>query len=338
MKIVIDGMGGDVAPARIVDGAVLAAKEFAEEGKGHRIIVTGPKDKISEQIRICEGTDLIGKSLEIIHTDEYVTMEDSPSDIVRGKPNSSAHIGLAMVKKKEAEAFIGMGNTGAMMAIGLMGLGRIEGIHRPTIGAFFPSQTGRTLVLDVGAMVDCKPEHLFQFGIMGSVYMESMFGVKNPKVGLLSVGEEDGKGDAVTLEANKLFREKKSFNFIGNVEGRDILKGTADVVVCDGFVGNVVLKFGESIMGFLKCRFKETAKQGLGYKLGLGMTKPILKQAFKGMDYQEHGGVPLLGVNGVQIIGHGSSSPIAILNAVRAARGLVERGTIDAIREKIKLS
>ncbi len=338
MRIVIDGMGGDEAPAKIVDGAVLAAREFAEGNKHHQIIVTGPQKKVLSQIQLCNGEDLIGHTLEIVHAEEYITMDDAPAEVVRGKSKSSAHIGLALVKSKEADAFIGMGNTGAMMAIGLMGLGRIEGVLRPTIGAFLPSQTGWTLLLDVGAMVDCKPEQLYQFGLMGSIYMSAMWNIENPRVGLLSVGEEDSKGDVLTLGANKLFREKNPVNFIGNVEGRDIMKGTVDVIVCDGFVGNVVLKFAESILGFLKTRIKKTAENSLGDKLMLGIAKPTLRSLFQGMDYQEYGGVPLLGVNGIQIIGHGSSSAKAIVSAVHSCEKLVEKKIIDAIREKIKLS
>jgi glycerol-3-phosphate acyltransferase PlsX len=338
MKIIVDGMGGDEAPVHIVDGAVMAAKEFQERNEPHRIIVTGPKEKILSRVHHCHGDPLLGKYLEVVHTGEWIEMHESPADALRNKPKSSMHIGVEMVKKGEADAFVSMGNTGAVMSVGLMGLGRIEGVARPTIAAFFPSQKGHTLVLDVGAMVDCKPNHLLQFGVMGSVYMHAMMNIESPKVGLVSVGEEDSKGDDLTVKTNELFREKKLFNFIGNVEGRDILAGNADVVVCDGFVGNVVLKFGESVVDFMKSRFRTVAKNGLKYKLMMLIAKPALIQVFKDLDYEETGGVPLLGVNGVVIIGHGSSSPKALNKAIHVAKEMVEKKINEVIREKIKLS
>lgn len=337
MKIIVDGMGGDEAPIHIVDGAVLAAKEFCDRNEPHQIIITGPKEKVLNRVHHCHGDALLGKYLEIVHTDEWIEMHESPASALKTKTKSSMHVGMEMIKKGEADAFVSMGNTGAVMAVGSL-LGRIEGVSRPTIGAFFPTQKGKTLILDVGVMVDCKPGHLLQFALMGSVYMHAMMNIENPKVGLLSVGEEDSKGDELTKESNKLFREKKLFDFIGNVEGRDILKGTADVVVCDGFVGNVVLKFGESVPGFMKSQFRAVAKKSLIHKIMMLVAKPALVSVFKGMDYQEYGGVPLLGVNGVVIIGHGSSSPKALNKAIHAAKEMVEKKINEVIREKITLS
>ena len=338
MRIVVDGMGGDDAPARIVDGIVLAAREFRERGEAHQVIITGQKDKITAEITRCQGQDLCPRFVDIVHTDEWIDMHEPPAEALRKKTKSSLHVGVEMVKKGEAEAVIGMGNTGAVMAVGLFGLGRIEGVQRPTIGAFFPSLTGKTLVLDVGANVDCKPQHLLQFGLMGSIYMNAMWGVNNPTVGLLSVGEEDSKGCEAIVKANELFRERKVFNFVGNVEGRDILAGGTDVVVCDGFVGNVVLKFGESVAGFLKTRFQRSADQSLANKLMMMTAKPVLMSVFHDMDYQEYGGVPLLGVNGVVIIGHGSSSARAMYSAIQVARKMVDKKINEVIKEKIKLS
>lgn len=337
MKIIVDGMGGDEAPLHIVDGAVLAAREFQEKSEPHQIILTGPQEKILSRVHHCHGDALLGKYLKVVHTDEWIEMHESPALALKSKPKSSMHVGMEMMKKGEADAFVSMGNTGAVMAVGSL-LGRIEGVSRPTIGAFFPTQKGRTLILDVGVMVDCKPNHLLQFGVMGSVYMHAMMNIESPKVGLLSVGEEDSKGDELTKESNKLFREKKLFEFIGNVEGRDILKGTADVVVCDGFVGNVVLKFGESVAGFIKSRFRALAKKSWINKGMMLMAKPVLTGVFKDMDYQEYGGVPLLGVNGVVIIGHGSSSPKALNKAIHVAKEMVEKKINEVIKEKINLS
>lgn len=333
-------MGGDEAPAKIVDGVVLAAKEFRDRGEDHQVVVTGDQETIHARINRCEGQSLVGKYIEIVHTDERIDMDDSPTAALTKKPKSSVHIGINMVKAGEAQAFISMGNTGAVMAIGLIGLGRIEGVARPTIGAFFPSvnELGFTLVLDVGANMDCKPNHLLQFGVMGNAYMQVMMNMQKPKVGLLSVGEEDSKGDDLTLKANELFREKKLFEFIGNVEGRDIFKGTADVIVCDGFTGNVALKLAESVLDFLRKKFQAFAKKSLVNTALMAMVKPGMRRALKYMDYQSHGGVPLLGVNGVVIIGHGSSSAAALVRAIHVAKEMVEKKINDVIRERIKVS
>ncbi|MBL7960021.1 phosphate acyltransferase PlsX [bacterium] len=338
MKIIVDGMGGDEAPLHIVDGAVLAAKEFQDKNEPHQIVITGPKEKILGRIHHCHGDALLGKYLEIVHTDEWIEMHESPVSALTKKTKSSMHLGMEMVKRGEADAFVSMGNTGAVMAVALMRLGRIEGVARPTIGAFFPSMNGRTLILDIGTNVDCKPNHLLQFALMGSVYVHAMYNIENPKVGLLSIGEEENKGDDLTVKSNELFREKKLFDFAGNVEGRDILNGTADVVICDGFVGNVVLKFGESVAGFLKSRFRSVAQKSFKNKLMMLLAKPALMGVFKDMDYQEYGGVPLLGVNGVVIIGHGSSSPKALNKAIHVAKEMVEKKINEVIREKIILS
>jgi glycerol-3-phosphate acyltransferase PlsX len=341
MRIIVDGMGGDEAPAKIVDGVVLAAKEFQSRGEDHQVVVTGDKEQILARISHCEGDALVGKYIQIVHTDEWIAMGESPTAALAKKTRSSVHIGVDMVKRGEAQAFISMGNTGAVMAVGLMGLGRIEGVARPTIGAFFPSANaqGFTLLLDVGANMDCRPDHLLQFGVMGNAYMQVMMNIQHPKVGLLSVGEEDNKGDDLTIKVNELFRQKKLFKFIGNVEGRDILKGTADVVVCDGFTGNVALKLAESVLDFLKIKFRAFAKTNLWNGLLMAMVAPGMRRALKHMDYQSHGGVPLLGVNGVVIIGHGSSSTEALLRAIHVAREMVEKRINDVIRERInKLS
>jgi phosphate acyltransferase len=332
-------MGGDSAPSRIVDGAVLAARTFKEKGFDHQILITGPKDRIAPAVTSCHGDDLLGTTLEIVHTDEYIDMHDSPADALKKKPKSSMHTGVEMVRKGEAHAFISMGNTGAVMAVALLGLGRIEGISRPAIGAYFPAvHGGTTFLLDVGSNVDCKPANLFQFAVMGSIYVKTMRNIENPKVGLVSVGEEDSKGDDTTIKANELFRQQNIFQFVGNKEGRDVLMGSADVLVCDGFIGNIILKFGESVPKFLKGRFQLSEKKSFLTKLGIGIAKPALKGVFREMDYEEFGGVPLLGVNGVVIIGHGSSSARAVFRAVEVAKEMVEKRINEVIREKIKSS
>ena len=336
MKIVVDAMGGDKAPLNIVDGAVLAAREFAEKHTDHQVILTGPEDVVRREITRCQGDDLLGTALRVVHAEDLIEMHESPAVALTKKTRSSVHVGVELVKKGEANGFVSMGNTGAVMAIGLMGLGRIEGVLRPTIGAFFPTVKGKCLVLDVGANVDCKPAHLLQFGMMGSIYMHTMMDIESPAVGLLSVGEEDSKGDELTVKSNELFREKKLFNFTGNVEGRDILNGTTNVVVCDGFVGNVALKMAESVIKVLK-----TKVAAYGQQAGPDVVRVFQDFFGKSMadwDYQSHGGVPLLGVNGVVIIGHGSSSPKALVRAVQVAKEMAEKKITSVIREKIKLS
>jgi glycerol-3-phosphate acyltransferase PlsX len=336
MKIVVDAMGGDQAPLQIVDGAVLAAREFADRGSAHAIVLTGVQGRILPEITRCGGGDLIGRTLEIHHTEDIIETHESPASALQKKSRSSVHVGVELVKRGQADAFVSMGNTGAVMAVGLMGLGRIEGVQRPTIAAFFPTSSGFTLVLDVGANVDCKPQHLLQFGVMGSIYMHAMRDIDRPRVGLLSVGEEDSKGDELTVKANELFREKQLFNFIGNVEGRDILKGTADVIVCDGFVGNVALKMAESFIKVLQTKVGAYTQQA-GAEAGR-VFQDFFGKAMSSWDYQSHGGVPLLGVNGVVIIGHGSSSAKALYRAVHVAKEMVEKKINDVIRERIRLS
>ena len=331
-------MGGDEAPGKIIDGVVEAVHAFKSQGLSHTLIVTGVKTQIQDHLRRCHSESLLGDSIEIVHTDEVIGMHESPTSALTKKPRSSMHVGMELVKKGEADGFVSMGNTGAVMAVALVGLGRIEGVARPTIGAFFPTLTGKTLVLDVGTNVDCKPLHLLQFGLMGSIYMNAIMNIEDPRVGLLSIGEEASKGDDLTVKSHDLFKQKALFDFIGNVEGRDILKGAADIVVCDGFVGNVVLKFGESIYHFLKSRIKETAHKSTKNALIMGIAKPALRNVFRELDYQEYGGVPLLGVNGVVIIGHGSSSPKALSRAIMVAKEMAEKRINEVIRQRIQSS
>lgn len=337
MKIIVDAMGGDQAPAKIVDGAVMAAREFEERRSGDAVILTGPTDVVTFAVEQAQGKELLGKTLHLFHTDEVIAMDESPSEALKKKTKSSIHAGIDMVRRGEAAAFISMGNTGAVMAVATMGLGRIEGILRPVIGAFLPTITGQdTLLLDVGSNVDCKPQQLLQFGLMGSLYMHAMRGIPNPRVGLLSVGEEDAKGNEVTIKANELFRQNNLFNFCGNKEGRDLMMGTADVVVCDGFTGNVVLKLAESFVKVLKKMigdYIQTAGPEAGKIIGEFVAKTMTA-----WDYQSHGGVPLLGVNGIVIIGHGSSSAKAVYKAVQVAKEMAEKQIVQAITEKIKLT
>ncbi|MBU2471831.1 MAG: phosphate acyltransferase PlsX, partial [Bacteroidetes bacterium] len=231
-------------------------------------------------------------------------------------------VGLTLHKEGKADAFISAGNTGAVMSASTIILGRAEGVSRPTIGTPFPTEKGPCLLLDAGANVDCKPQHLLEFGMMGSIYANYILGYDNPTVGLINIGEESTKGNEITLEAYNLLQKSK-LNFIGNIEGRDILKGKANVIVCDGFVGNIVLKFAESVLGLLKAKFKDYTASNLLNKIWVGLMYRTLKKILKDFDYQEHGGVPLLGVNGISIIGHGGSTPKAIMNMILKAEDML---------------
>ncbi len=326
--IALDAMGGDNAPLVTVRGAYLALKE--SNGR-FDVILVGKKAEI-EKILLQENLDF--PSSNIINASDVIEMDDVPTLALKSKDSSMA-VCIDLIKEGKAHAFVSAGNTGAVMAISTIRLGRIEGISRPALGTIVPTLKNKSLVLDVGANVDSKPSNLYEFAIMGSVYMQEIFGVESPKIGLLSIGEEDSKGNEVTLLANKLLRESK-LNFFGNVEGRDILKGEVDVIVCDGFVGNVVLKFAEGLLHFLVKKFKESAESNFSNKLRIGIAKGVLKDILKVFDYQEYGGVPLFGINGITIIGHGSSSEVAIKNMIFRAYETYQHRIIERIREAIQ--
>lgn len=321
-------MGGDNAPVSEVAGSI----ETIRDTESINIILVGQQDKIEGELKKFSYDK---NRIKIHHCTEVVNMHDSPTEILKKKTDSSLIVGLKLHKEKQADAFISTGNTGAVMTSSLFILGRIANVSRPTIGSAFPTDEGLTMVFDVGANVDCKPVNLLEFAAMGSVYAEEIFKVKNPRVALLNVGEEKSKGDMLSVEAYGLL-EKSSLNFIGNVEGRDILKGKAEVVVCDGFTGNVVLKFAESVMGVLKNKFKKHAEKNIFQKIWVGMMYKTLKKILKDFDYQEYGGVPLLGVNGISLIGHGSSSPKAIKTMILKAEQMARIGINDIIKNKIK--
>lgn len=309
-------MGGDFAPENVILGSLDAIRRI---GDGTRLILVGPEDRIREELARHGGATT---PVEIVHASEVVTMDDAPAAVVKQKKDSSISIGLQLQRDGRADAFVSAGNTGAVLSGSTLILGRLEGVGRPTIGAFMPSERGVCLLLDAGTNVDCKPRHLLEFAIMGSIYSSYVMKQDRPTVGLLSIGEESTKGNEVTLETYRLL-ESSNLNFIGNVEGRDILKGKANVVVCDGFVGNIVLKFAESVLGLLKARFREYAAKDILRKIWVGMMYGTLKKILKDFDYQEQGGVPLLGVNGVSIIGHGGSTPKAIKNMIMKADAIV---------------
>jgi glycerol-3-phosphate acyltransferase PlsX len=320
-------MGGDFAPAN----AVLGAVEAYLENKSFDLFLVGIENQIKG---VLSSRNISFPNEFIINAAEVIEMGDSPAASLKSKPNSSIVIGAQLVRDKKADAFVSAGNTGAMMAASTLIIGRIPGLGRPTIGAEMPNVNGICYLYDVGASKDSKPIHLFEYAVMGTIFAKEMGNVFNPKVGVLSMGEEAGKGNEVTEAAAKLLKESK-LNFIGNVEGRDILAGDVDVVVCDGYVGNILLKFGESVPKLLKHLLTKTAEKSIIDKLLIGLSKNVLKKSLKSLDYQEYGGVPLLGVNGISIIGHGSSSVKAIKNMVLRANEMHQKQLVQKMTKAI---
>jgi glycerol-3-phosphate acyltransferase PlsX len=331
ITVALDVMGADVGPGSIMQGGLMAARELAEL---LNVVYVGKKEVISDFIK---GERDLPENITLEYASQAVAMSDAPTEGVR-KKSSSIAVGLNMQRERSADAFVSAGNTGAVMASSIMILGKVEGISRPAIATLFPSLTGRpTLVLDVGANVDCKPIHLFQFGLMGSVYASLMTGRTSPRVGLLSIGEERSKGNDQIFQTRELF-ERSGLNFVGHVEGRDILSGRVDVVSADGFVGNALLKFAESVEGFLTTSIKRQIQTNIFSRMGAALMMPFLRRLRRTFDYSEYGGAPLLGISGVCIICHGNSSPKAIKNAVIVAAQMVRHRISDNIREELIIS
>ena len=327
-RIIVDAMGGDFAPQNAVVGAVQAL----QQNNSFELFLVGKEDEIKN---VLQQNQLQFDDNHIINASQVIEMEDIPTTALKTKPDSSICVGAKWIKEKKADAFVSAGNTGAMMAASTLIMGRIQGVGRPTIGSIMPTISGKCVMFDAGASVDSKARHLLEYAIMGSIYVKEIYGVDNPSIGMLSVGEEDTKGNTVSLEAFEMIK-KTNLNFKGNIEGGDILKGTVNVVVCDGFVGNIILKFGESVLTLLKYKFKEYADQGTIKKLKIGLVRGAMREILKDFDYQEHGGVPLLGVNGISIIGHGSSTPKAIMNMVLKAKEMHDRKLIERIQTSLK--
>ncbi|WP_353622125.1 phosphate acyltransferase PlsX [Halocella sp. SP3-1] len=276
------------------------------------------------------------KNITVINTSEKIDMNESPTRAIKKKKDSSIVKGLDLLHKKEADAFVSAGNTGAVMAGSLFKLGRIKGIKRPSILVSFPSKKGETILMDNGANVDCKPINLYQFAIMGQIYAKYVLGIDNPKTGLLSIGEEKAKGNQLVKESYDLIINAQEISdFVGNVEGRDIYNGSCDLVICDGFVGNVVLKTTEGVASLMFSLLKDAFTTNLRAKLGALLLKPYLAKLINKTDYRQYGGAPLLGVNGVVIISHGSSDEIAIMNAVKVARETVIQNIVSKIENKV---
>ncbi len=328
MKILLDGMGGDHGPKETVKGAVEASKKIE-----HEIILLGDETKIHKEL---DCYDYDSKKIQVIHTTEVIENEDTPVKAVRKKKDSSMVVGMQMVKKGEGDLFISAGNTGALLAGGIFILGRIAGIDRPALASVYPVLGGGiSLLVDAGANSECKPQNLLEFGVMGSIYMEKVMGKSTPKVGLVNVGTEENKGSTLTKGAHELLK-KSELNFIGNVEAREVPKGACDVIVCDGFVGNVILKLTEGmgwhILKYLKNRFT----QGLQASLGALLLKKKMVEIKGELDYSEYGGAPILGVRGPIVKMHGSSQSKAVKNTILKGIAYAEEHVVDTIQESVE--
>jgi glycerol-3-phosphate acyltransferase PlsX len=337
MKIVVDAMGGDHAPEVVVEGAVMAARQ-----SGSTIILVGIEDQVRREL--AKYSDAARLPIEVVHASEVVEMDEHTS-AVRAKKDSSLMVGMRLVKEGNADAFASAGNSGAVMAAALFGgLGRIPGIERPAIGSIYPASPAPCLIVDIGANADCKPEYLVQFAIMGAAYAERIFGISNPTVGIISNGEEADKGSMLVRETYPLL-QASGLHFVGNIEGKDLGRGHATVAVTDGLTGNVVVKLTEGIISFIGSTLKREFTAGARNKIGLVLLIPALVVALPGLlllspsaralrkrtDWREIGGAPLLGVNGVVVLGHGRSDAKAIQNMIRAAETSVRQELIPAI-------
>ncbi|MDD5021171.1 MAG: phosphate acyltransferase PlsX [Endomicrobiaceae bacterium] len=330
MIIALDAMGGDKAPDINIEGAVLATK-YTE----HEVLLVGKQEVLYPLLdKYAKIHNVLSSKIKIINATEVIEMHESPASAVRQKKDSSMAVCAKLVVDKQADAFVSMGNSGAAMATAIMYFKRIPGVLRPAISTPFPTISGMCTILDVGANVDCKPEHLVQFAIMGSIYAEKVLGHPKPKIGIISIGEEDTKGNELTFAVSDMLK-KTSLNFIGNIEGGDIVKGKAHVVICDGFIGNVILKFGEGVADMVIKLVKDSVKSN---PLFWGMI-PFLKLAMysmkKRVDYTEQGGAPLLGVNEVCLIGHGKSNAKAVKNAIIVSAKYASKHVNDEIAQEL---
>ena len=330
LTIAVDAMGGDHAPRPEVEGSVLAAQEY-----GVRVLLVGQPSAIRPELARLSKPSL---PIEIVPASEVITMEDHPAQAFRRKKDSSVHVGMRLAKEERADAFVSAGNTGAVMTTAKFILGTLPSVDRVALAAPFPNARGGvSVLLDVGANVDSKPEHLLQFGVMGEIYYRLTFANRKPRVGLLSIGEEESKGNELTRAVYDRFKVLP-VQFVGNVEGNDLFSGKVDVIVCDGFVGNIALKICEGlameIVKFLRKTFKGSLASQVGYLLSRGAFKGLKRT----MDYSEYGGAPLLGVRGVCVISHGKSNANAIKNAIRVASGLAKARVNEKIEQELSLT
>ena len=323
MKIVVDAMGGDFAPNNEVLGAIEAIKR----DHSLEIILVGKKEILEAEL----AKHGHPKNIQIEQASEVVSMHDSPTLVLKEKKDSSLSVGVKLLKDSKADAFVSCGNTGAVLAASMFALGRIKNVERPAIVALFPTLRDPLVILDIGANVDCKPKHLLQFAQMGTVFARKMLGKENPAVHLLNIGEESEKGNELTLETYRLLSEAPGIKFLGNIEPKHLLDGQVDVVVCDGFVGNMILKFGENVVSTLFKMMKDTVKKSFLATLGAILMFPTMKQLKKKVDYDEFGGTLLLGLKKVVIIAHGAASPKAVCNAILEAHHVKAQHVVEDI-------
>lgn len=326
--IAVDAMGGDFGPSVTVPGALQGAREC-----GCKLIFVGLSEEIA---RVLEQENTRGIDYEIVHASQVAEMQDKPSDVLRRKKDSSVQVACRLVKEGRADGMMSPGHSGATVACAMFIIGRIDGVERLALATMLPSETEQpTVMLDVGANVDCKPHHLFQFGLMGSVFAETVLNRPEPKVGILSIGEEEGKGNSLVKDAYDLLKQASHLNFIGNAEGRDIFTGDLDVIVCDGFVGNVALKLAEGLGSSLGRILKKALFSTISAKLGTLLARGALKRFARIVDYAEYGGAPLLGVKGVAVVCHGKSNELAIASATKMASTFVEKETNKLLMQSI---
>jgi len=327
MKIAVDAMGGDFAPRTVVEGAVEAAAELGVE-----ILLVGPERQVRQELSRFKTQ---GARITLVEAPDTIGMGEGLFSL-RKKVRSSIHVGAELVKAREAQAFVSMGNTAAVTYISKKILGSLAGIEKPGLALLIPTLKDVSLLIDVGASANCQPHHLVQFAVMGQVFMETTLGKKNPTIALMSIGEESTKGNDLTLKAYELLRES-GLNFIGNVEGKDIYRGVADIIVSDGFTGNVALKVSEGVVETMLTMAKYEITRNFLARVGLLFLKHHLKKIYKKIDYSEYGGAHLLGVNGICIIGHGRSNARAVKNAIKLGREIVEQGLQEKIQENLAL-
>ena len=328
-RIAIDAMGGDNAPAEIVAGAIRAQEELDVE-----VLLVGDPQAIEACLKQHHSSS---RHVEIVPADDVIAMDEEPLGALKRKPKASINVAMDLVKKRNAQAVVSAGHSGAAMAASLLRLGRLPGIDRPAIGAVFPSMmAGKSvIVVDVGANVDCRPKYLDQFAVMGAVYSQYVLGIPDPQVGLINIGEEPSKGNDLAIRTHQLLENNPRISFIGNAEGRDVLSGRFDVIVCDGFVGNVLLKYTEAVGEAMLQTLQEELSQGLRGQLGSSLLKSNIKRVRQRIDHTEHGGGLLLGVDGICIISHGSAQAPSIFNAIRLAKDAVDNRVLDRIQSNI---
>jgi glycerol-3-phosphate acyltransferase PlsX len=327
MRIVLDAMGSDTHPEPEVQAAIEASRLFSDE-----VILVGPADQLRPRLKALAGDN---PPVKLVHAPDVLEMTDKPAENARRKAQNSMAIGMDLLRAGDADAFVTAGNTGGAMATALFHLGRIRGVKRPALMGLFPVRSGRCAVMDIGANAECRPEYLLQFAIMGSLYVQKVLGIQTPRVGLLSNGEEAGKGNELVKETYPLLAAS-GLNFIGNVEGKELFGGQADVVVTDGFTGNVLLKSSEAVARLLTDVLRQQLMGSLRTKLGAALAKPAFVELKRLMDPAEVGAAPLLGIDGLVFVGHGRSDSRALVSAIRVARQAVESRLLDALRSAIQ--